>query len=345
MPAATPAAFCYYEYADIARYSPPLAEGLGALDLVRQSLDRVLEGMPAYGMPNYVLFDGDYAPALSWFREASADTYPSLLIAAWDYFDGTHDKVWLAKNYAGIRQWAEKMLATDRNGNGLIEYIESGNSGSWPARLKHRPSNWWDAIGFGHEDAYANALAYRALGGMERLAAKLDKTADAARYRAAADKLRAAYFKTFYNPATGVLAGWKSADGQLHDYYFLWVNGIAIHYGLVPRDQANAIMDRLLAKMKAVGYHRFDLGLPGNLDSDPQERLRGLASTAGARGKRKTAPTDSRSTRTAGLQPASPISPWPPSMTSAAARRPTASSSPCSTPWRRASFKASAPTA
>ena len=46
------AAFCYYEYADIARYSPPLAEGLGALDLVRQSLDRVLEGVPAYGMPN-----------------------------------------------------------------------------------------------------------------------------------------------------------------------------------------------------------------------------------------------------------------------------------------------------
>ena len=263
------AAFCYYEYADIARHSPPLAEGLGALDLVRQSLDRILEGMPAYGLPNFVISGPNYC--LRWFREAAADTYPSLLIAAWDYVDGTHDKVWLAKNYAGIRQWAETMLATDRNGNGLVEYIESGNSGSWPPRLKHRPSNWWDAIGFGHEDAYANALAYRALCGMERLAATLDKTADAARYRAAADKLRGAYFKTFYNPATGVLAGWKSADGQLHDYYFLWVNGIAIHYGLVPRDRANAIMDRLLAKIKAVGYNRFDLGLPGNLIPVPRK--------------------------------------------------------------------------
>ena len=246
-----------------------------------------------------------------------------------DYFDGTHDKVWLAKNYAGIRQWAEKMLATDRNGNGLIEYIESGNSGSWPPQLKYRPSNWWDAIGFGHEDAYANALAYRALGGMETTGRSLDKPADAARYRAAADKLRAAYFKTFYNPATGVLAGWRSADGQLHDYYFLWVNGIAIHYGLVPKDQANAIMDRLLAKMKAVGYERFDLGLPG-IDPSRQERLRRLAAPLG-RGKRRTVPTDSRSTRTAGPPPASPISRWPPSTISAAARRPTASSSPCST--------------
>jgi hypothetical protein len=30
-------------------------------------------------------------------------------------------------------------------------------------------------------------------------------------------------------------------------------------------------MDRLLAKMKAVGYHRFDLGLPGNLTAIPRK--------------------------------------------------------------------------
>jgi hypothetical protein len=83
--------------------------------------------------------------------------------------------------------------------------------------------------------------------------------------------LRAAYLGAFFNPATGVLAGWRSADGQLHDYYFPWVNGIAIHYGLVPKEQANAILDRLLAKFKEVGYTRFDLGLPGNLMSVPRK--------------------------------------------------------------------------
>src|ERR1019366_3849246 len=115
------------------------------------------------------------------------------------------------------------------------------------------------------EDAYANALAYRALNGMEELARQSGHSDNQARYRSAAHKLRAAYFNAFYNPATGVLAGWRSADGQLHDYYFLWVNGIAIHYGLVPKEKANGIMDRLLKKMNAVGYTRFDLGLPGNL--------------------------------------------------------------------------------
>jgi hypothetical protein len=33
--------FCYYEYADIARDTPPLADGLYALDMIRQSLERV----------------------------------------------------------------------------------------------------------------------------------------------------------------------------------------------------------------------------------------------------------------------------------------------------------------
>ena len=57
----------------------------------------------------------------------------------------------------------------------------------------------------------------------------------------------------------------EDANGELHDYYFLYVNGIAILYDLVPREQANAIMDRLLAKMKEVGYTQFNMGLPGNL--------------------------------------------------------------------------------
>ena len=40
---------------------------------------------------------------------------------------------------------------------------------------------------------------------------------------------------------------------------------MAITYGLVPTDRAQAILDRIGAKIKEVGYTRFDLGLPGNL--------------------------------------------------------------------------------
>ncbi len=250
-------AFCYYEFADIAALTPPLADGLTALDIVRQTLDRMLAGGFAYGLATVP----DH-PA------ATSDTYPSMLIAAADCVREGKSDAWLHANYEGVKGWAESMLATDSDGNGLIKYVVGGNSGTWPdGDPKFRPSNWWDTIGFGHEDAYANALAYRSLGDMAMMAERVGKPADAARYRAAAVKLRAVYYKTFFDPATGVLAGWRSSDGQLHDYYFLFVSGIAIHYGLVPKPQANDIMDKLMAKMKQVGYDKFAMGLPGNLIS------------------------------------------------------------------------------
>jgi len=256
--ASDPCAFTVFEYSSVAERTPPLAPGLTALDLIRQTLDRYLSGMKAYGMAGY-------APNDPTTRYDYLDTYPSLLIAAWDYVRGSKDEAWLRKNYAGLKEWATKMLAMDREGNGLLEYPASGNSGSWPERLALRPANWWDTIGFAHEDAYSNALAYHALLGMTEMARRANRPEDAQLYGSRAEKLRAVYFDTFYNPTTGVLAGWRSADGKLHDYYFTFVNGAAITYGLVPKDKANQIMDCLLAKMKEVGYTHFQYGLPGNL--------------------------------------------------------------------------------
>jgi hypothetical protein len=256
--ASDPCAFTVFEYSSVAARTPPLAPGLTALDLIRQTLERYLSGMKAYGMAGY-------APNDPTTRYDYLDTYPSLLIAAWDYVRGSHDQAWLEKNYARLQGWSAKMLDMDREGNGLLQYPASGNSGSWPEQIALRPANWWDTIGFGHEDAYSNALAYHALLGMAEMAQRANRREDAQLYASRAEKLRAVYFKTFYNPATGVLAGWKSADGKLHDYYFTFVSGAAITYGLVPPDKANQIMDRLLAKMKAVGYTNFEYGLPGNL--------------------------------------------------------------------------------
>jgi len=253
--ASDPCAFTLFEYSSVAVRTPPLAPGLSALDLIRQTLDRYLSGMKAYGVAG-VQPDVPYD---------FLDSYPSLLIAASDYVRASKDSAWLKTNYPGLRGWATKMLAMDRDGKGLLEYPLSGNSGTWPEDLPVRPANWWDTIGFGHQDAYSNALAYRALVDMADVARQAAQPEDAELYASRAEKLRSVYFDTFYNPATGVLGGWRSADGKLHDYYFLFVNSVAITYGLVPQDKASQIMDRLLAKMKEVGYTHFEYGLPGNL--------------------------------------------------------------------------------
>jgi hypothetical protein len=268
-------AFTLFEYSAVAERTPPLAPGVTALDLVRQTLDRYLGGMQAYGVAD---------PSERTLPYDFVDTYPSLVLAAWDYVRGSKDAAWLEKNYAGLKVWAGKMLAMDRDGQGLLEYPASGNSGSWWREDKQmilRPANWWDTIGFGHQDAYSNAIAYPALLGMAEMARQAKRPEDARLYASRAEKLRAVYYSTFYNPATGVLAGWKSADGKLHDYYFTFVNGMAITYGLVPRERANPIMDRLLAKMKAVGYTHFEYGLPGNLIPVRREDYVDLAKSAG----------------------------------------------------------------
>jgi hypothetical protein len=244
------------------------------MDLVRMSLDRYLHGFLAAGMPYYRSFDGS-GFGVNDRDTISADSYPSLLIAAGEYVSTTRDTAWLKKNYPGLRGWAEAMLATDTNGNGLVKYSASGDSGSWYARADGgtplRPANWWDTIGFGYEDAYSNALAYRALLDMAAMATIEKQDTDAARYRARAAKLKSAYLPAFFDPRTGVIAGWRSKDGKLHDYYFPWVNGAAVVYGLAPQKTGNAIFDRLLAEMKQVGYTHFEHGIPGNLVPIPSE--------------------------------------------------------------------------
>jgi hypothetical protein len=242
--------FCFYEYADQAYQTPPLFAGFTALDLVRTTLDSAFDGVkPLYGGDTAIFVDSD----------------PSMVIAAWDVIDGLRDEAWLKRRLGDIEKYGEHILAADQDGDGLAESRRSGNSGSGGGGAGEWSSNWWDVISFGWKDAYGIALDYRALRCLADLERRAGDGAKAARYTAAADKIKQLYYPTFYDPATGILAGWKSKDGQLHDYWFLWVNGIAISYGLVTPAQGNAIVDKLQAKIKEVGYTSFKLGLPGNL--------------------------------------------------------------------------------
>ncbi len=259
-----PVPFTVYMNALVAAAAPPLAPGLTAMDLVRMTVDRYLAGAKGYGLVGYATVPGD-GDLIAWKAPwNSLDTYPSLLISACMYALETHDLEWAKANYGKILEWARLMMAGDTNGDGLIEHPHTGNSGD-RATPDRRPSNWWDTINFGHDDSYSNALAYKACILFSELAKAVDRREDAKIYAGKASLLKAAYKKAFFNPASGLLAGWRSKDGKLHDYAFTFVNGIAVTYGLLDKADANAVMDRLLAKMKEVGFTNFRFGLPGNL--------------------------------------------------------------------------------
>lgn len=260
-----PCAFTVFKYSEIARRAPPLVDGLTALDLIRMTVDRYLAGAKGYGQVGYGPTNPVGADIVGWGSPYnSADTYPSLLIAACNYAQGAKDWKWSRKNYGELAVWGRRIFEMDRDGNGLIEYPASGNYGDRPTD-ERRPANWWDTINFGYEDAYANALAFRAATQFAEVARRLGHKDDAEFFMERAAKLRRAYVPTFLNPVTGVLAGWRSADGQLHDYWFTFVSGVAITYGLVDDKEARPMLDKLVAKMAQVGYTNFHLGLPGNL--------------------------------------------------------------------------------
>lgn len=257
-------AFTLFKYATVAAATPELAKGLRANDLIRMTLDRYLAGQKGYGLLGYD-YDKEWDIPESATSCHSLDSYPSLLMSACICVDSSKDADWFTRNFSGIKAWADKIIAMDKDNDGLIEFCLSGNSGSWKGDKTQRPANWWDTIGFAHKDAYSNALAYRALVLFEKLVRQYGDRSKAGYYQGKAEKLKAVYTATFLNPETGILAGWKSADGTLHDYYFIFVNSVAISYGLIDDTLAHRILDILIQKMKDVGYTNFELGLPGNL--------------------------------------------------------------------------------
>ena len=92
----------------------------------------------------------------------------------------------------------------------------------------------------------------------------------AARYAGLADKLRAVYAATLFNPDTGWLGWWRSADGRLHDPASPLINGMAIEYGLVEVALGREILSRLREKMRQVGFDVFPSGSALGAHAVPQ---------------------------------------------------------------------------
>ena len=245
-----PASCSLWFYADQAFWTPDIAPGVSVMPLVRRTIEFWLDKRTR--PTGEVVCYWDYGN----FLDANAGP----IIAAWDYVEATGDHEWLAKRVEKLEFIAEFLAKRDVDGDGMVEATQSGNRGT--LKQPARSCAWWDALNCGHQDSYTNALIYRAWRCQADLESKLRRAEQQARYTQLADKLKAAYVKTLLNPATGWLAWWKSADGELHDYAAPTINGLAIEYGLVEPAQGREILAKLRKKMEDVGFKRFDLGVP-----------------------------------------------------------------------------------
>lgn len=246
-----PASCSLWFYADQAFWTPEVAPGVSVMPLVRRTIEFWLSGSRLRPTGEVVCY-WDYLN----FLDANAGP----LIASWDYVEATGDNDWLEKHIAKLELVADFLAKRDVDNDGMVEATHSGNRGT--LKQPARSCAWWDALNCGHKDAYCNALIYRAWRCMADVENKVGRSDKQARYTHLADKLKASYVPTLLNPATGWLAWWKSADGELHDYAAPTVNGLAIEYGLVEPNKGREILAKLRQKMQSVGFTRFDLGVP-----------------------------------------------------------------------------------
>ena len=247
-----------------------LPSGVHPMELVGVSLERWLHGAPSYG-------SGATSHGPHRLEDEYVHMAANTLTAVGRYLafasEGEENgRAWFDEHRERIVAEIEAMLERDVDGDGLVEStIRLGNTG------EHQWSTAWaDVISFGWKDAWANAVLFEAWSELIPALDALGETDLAARLRESSDLLRANYLPTFLNEETGLIAGWRSKDGALHDYGFSLVNGAACSTGLLPVESAALIMGRLLGHWSDVGVDDWRNGIPLNLWRVPESDLGGV---------------------------------------------------------------------
>jgi hypothetical protein len=244
--------------------------GPDGVELIRVSLERLLDGGPGYAA-GVVSHGGKTHDADDEYLMTGAVT----LRAIGEFLGKYADVKWYRAHRTQIAKKIQLMQARDLDCDGLIESkYRTGVSGSgqWS-------TCWLDVLSFGWKCAWSNAILYGALREMGAGLRRFGDEAGAKELDVWRTQLKASYRDTFWNEATGWLAGWRCKADKLHDYAFLPINGTAVREGLLAPEEGRAVMTRLLTEAKRVGLSDAALGLPMNLwnipDGDRADILQG----------------------------------------------------------------------
>lgn len=159
---------------------------------------------------------------------------------------------------------ADYLMTRDTDGDGLFEVPFPGDYMFQECEFGQQ-TNWWDNFAFGHKDIYFNYLCHRALRELSALLERVGQGDKAEKYKKQLEKFDKVFFDTFYNPETGLMAGWISKNGKVHDYGFTFAVSMGINEGLIPLEKGKEMLKILLDYMKKEGYGDLRFGIPGNV--------------------------------------------------------------------------------
>jgi hypothetical protein len=242
----------------------PILPNLRPVDLLRDSLERWLDGGPGYAS-GPLLQNGKVHEA----EDEYLMTGTAGLLGLAEYLQHSGTVEWVSLYRSQIQKKLKQMRARDLDKDGLIESrYRTGVSGTgqWS-------TTWMDVISFGWKDSWTNALLYPALTTLATVLPTLGHPDLAEGLSAWASLLRKNYRPTFFNRETGWLAGWRCAEDKLHDYGFLAVNGAAVCGGLLDEIDAKSVIEKLWHETRRVRIPNPRFGLPISLWPIPDEDL------------------------------------------------------------------------
>ncbi len=245
------AALCAPYYADIAAYTPMLADGLDPRQFIRFAAEQYLRDMAG---------SAEYSNWKHWPMVASG-----LIDCAWLYVAASGDWEWARRWREPIRFYTKALRQIEYQGSGLVASDYSGV----PEDPGHMAACWCDSIRSGHLESYVNAHVFRGLGRAADLLERLDDRSGAESTRGMALRLKAAFMPAFYDPQSKQIVQWVARDEREFGFRSHMHLGAAVALGLVPDDLARDLLHDYLARLAATGFTHYEWGLPIFLEPVP----------------------------------------------------------------------------
>ncbi|MBK1880808.1 hypothetical protein JIN85_00190 [Luteolibacter pohnpeiensis] len=186
------------------------------------------------------------------------DSQPDYPINVAEEFDLTGDIEWLRSHKESCELSLKWIMDRDQDGDGLVEMMTDSQE-------EGKSSDWIDIVYASGENALVNAAVYEALVLWTEREEILGDAEQAAAYRAAAEKLKAAYIKPtseggFWDPDNGWFVYWRNTDGSIHGNNLVTpVNFCAVAYGLCTDEQRSQLLDTIETKTRAENLFHWPL--------------------------------------------------------------------------------------
>ena len=197
------------------------------------------------------------------------------IFAAYAEYMWTGDASFLSSNYSTLKT---KTLESYARADGLINPPGTGGGIGENAEIVDWPSPNRDSYVFGNYCGATNALYYKALVTMAKIASALGNSSDATTYTNKASAVYNSFQTAYFNNSRGY---YKDSDGTEH--YALHASAYPLAADLVPADKMTSVANYVKSRGMAVSVYGAQYLLEGVYKADEEDYGLSLLASTGDR--------------------------------------------------------------